>query len=190
MRNRCPQCNNWIEGIFPQQCPYCSLNINTLSGSATSNFSQNKWHEHSTLLSGSTVPLFGKTFNASFDFNGVEKLTDLIQFALTYGERTTILDSRGINNNQVILAYYPEVIGSGSAIHYPSLVPCSGVLLMSPNSQEYAHSFPVIDEWVQNNFPSMKSKCNICGCETGFGVAVCNECYEKYGCGWQKLLHP
>jgi hypothetical protein len=118
----------------------------------------------------------------------VAKLTDLLQFALTYGDRTTKPDSRWINNKLVIVAYTPEVIGSGSAIHYPSLVPCSGVMLMSPNSQVYAHSFPVIDEWVQKTFPTQKSICRICGSETGFGVPVCNNCYLKNGWDWQKLL--
>ncbi len=188
MRNQCPQCNGWVDGIFPTQCPFCSLNINTLSGSATSNFANNKWQQHTTLLSGTTVPLFGKTFNASFDYNGLAKLTDLLQFALTYGDRTTIPDSRGINNNLIIVAYTPEVIGSGSAIHYPALVPCSGVMVMSPNSQIYAHSFPVIDEWVQNTIPIQTSFCRICASETGFGVPVCNNCYIENDWDWQKLL--
>jgi len=189
MRNFCPQCNISVEGIFPTQCPNCSLNINTLSGSATSDYSQKKWNEHTTLLSGSTVPLFGKTFNASFDYNGVAKIPDLIQFGLTYGDRTTMPGSRGGNNNLVIVAYTPEIIGSGSAIHYPNLVPCSGIVIMSPNSKNHVHSFPAIDEWVQQKFSNLKSFCKNCGVEIGFGVPVCNDCYRKYDSDWQKLLH-
>jgi hypothetical protein len=188
MHSFCPKCNTRVEGIFPTHCPACSFNIDALAGLNMSADQRDKWREHTDLLSGSAVALYNKEFNASFNYNGVANLPDIVQFTITFGDRATTLDRRGRHSNQVILAYLPEIIGSGSAIHYPSLVPCSGVMLISPGSQNYAHSYPIIDEWVQRKFPTQKSFCRMCARETGFGVPICNECYEQYDMDWRKLM--
>jgi hypothetical protein len=132
--------------------------------------------------------LYGKQYNASFNYNGVAKLEDMVRFTITYGDKAIIKDSRGIYDNEVMLAYFPEVLGSGSAVQYHQMVPCSGLMLMSPGSFDYSHAFPVIDDWVQATFPNWQSVCRLCGKPTDFGQPVCTDCYTSGNNQWTLLL--
>jgi hypothetical protein len=147
-----------------------------------------KWKEHTDLLYSGSVPLYGKQYNASFNYNGVADLEDMIRFTLTFGDTATIKDSRGINDTKVILAYFPEIFGSGSATHYHQLVACSGLMVMSPSSFNYSHAFSVIDEWIQNTFPGWQSTCRLCNEPTDFGQPICAKCYSSGNNKWTDLL--
>ena len=143
-RSTCPSCKEIIAGPFRLECPHCLFNIRGLVGQGTSDFQRRKWDQHTDILQGRDVHLYDKDFNASFDYNGHVLMTDLVRFTISYGDRAELPSPRGNHYNPVILAYIPEIIGSGTAIHYTGTVPCSGVCLISPQSVDYSHSFPVI----------------------------------------------
>jgi len=86
MDSICPRCNQTIKGVFPNSCPYCGFTIDALAGRGTSSFQQKKWKEHTELLYGGTVSLFGKEYNASFDYKGIANLDDMVRFAITFGD--------------------------------------------------------------------------------------------------------
>lgn len=188
MNCSCPRCNMTINGVFPHSCPSCGFSVSTLAGQGTSSFQQKNWKEHTDLLYGGTVGLYGKKYNASFNYKGVANLEDMVRFTITYGDTATIKDSRGIHDTQVILAYFPEVLGSGSAIYYHQMVPCSGLMVMSPSSLDHSHVFPVIDDWVQGTFPGRQSSCRLCGRPTDFGQPICADCYASGNNQWTELL--
>lgn len=188
MDSICPRCKKTIKGVFPSICPECGFTIDDLAGRGTSSFQQKNWQQHTELLYGGTISLFGKEYNASFDYKGVAKLDEMVRFTITYGDRALINDSRGINQNPIIVSYFPEPIGSGTAIHYHQLVACSGLMLISPHSFDYAHAFPVIDDWMKATFPGWKSNCKLCGTETDFGQPICAKCYNNGNNQWTELL--
>jgi hypothetical protein len=185
----CPKCGHQVAGTFPSKCPNCTFDISALAGRGTTSFQVFKWNKHADLLQGRDIQLqSGEIYNASFDYNGQANLDDLVRFTITYGDRTTLPSARGSYQNPIILAYIPERIGAGTAIHFPGTVPCSGICLISPQSENYSHSFPVIDEWVQTTFAGTTSNCRICSSATSFGQPICAACYIKHGGGWRSFL--
>lgn len=183
----CPKCKGAIQGPFPPTGHNCGFNILGLAGIGTSSFQQKKWNQHTGILYGRNVSLYGKEFNASFDYNGYAQLKDLVQFTIMYGDRAQLPSTHGNHTNDVILSYVPEVIGSGTSIHSPGNVPCSGLCLISPGSSQYAHSFPVLDEWVQQQLNGHSSSCRICGGATSFAQPICAQCYRQHG-DWRLLV--
>jgi hypothetical protein len=186
----CPKCGNLISGPFPQQCPYCPFNLSALVGRGTTAFQVMKWEKHSDLLFGRNIQLAnGETYNTSFNFNGYAQLEDIVRFSITFGDRTTILSPHGGHQNQLIVSYIPEQLGAGTAIYSPGTIPCSGICLISPQSNDYAHSFPVIDDWVQATFAGATSSCRICSAPTAFGQPICAECYAERGSDWHNFIY-
>jgi hypothetical protein len=185
----CPKCGNAISGPFPQQCPYCPFNLSALAGRGTTSFQYLKWKKHSDLLQGQNIQLAkGETYNTSFNFKGYAQLDDIVRFTVTFGDRTTLPSSRGAHQNPVIISYIPEQLGAGTAIYLPGTIPCSGICLISPQSDIYAHSFPVIDDWVQATFPGETSYCRICNAPTAFGQPICAECYAERDSDWHNFV--
>src|SRR5262249_45219284 len=132
--------------------------------------------------------LYGKTHNASFDYNGLANLEDVLRFTVTFGDRATLLSSRGNHQNRVIITYIPEPIGSGTSICNPGSVPCSGVCLISPQSPTWSHTFPVMDDWVRQEFAGQTSACRFCGRQTGFAQPICALCYAANNGDWLSFL--
>ena len=184
----CPRCKHTVQGAFPVKCPSCEFSLSSIAAGGSTRWQQKKWGEHTDLLSGRQVSLHGKTHNASFDYKGVAKLEDLLRFTLTFGDRIELPSPRGNHNNPVIITYIPEPIGSGTNICNPSLVPCSGVCLISPQSSEWVHTFPVMDDWVQNKFASHTSSCRLCGHQTAFAHPICARCYTECNGDWMLYL--
>lgn len=188
MISTCPRCKGLIKGVFPHECPYCDFTVSDLVGQGISPFQQKKWKEHTELLYRGSVGLYGKKYNASFNYRGVADLEDMVRFTITFGDTGIIKDSRGIHDNEVILSYFPEVLGTGTAICYHQGVPCSGVMVISPASFDYAHACPVIDDWVREKFPNQQSQCRLCGKRTDFGQPICADCYSKGNDNWKEFL--
>jgi len=185
--SQCPKCGALVKGAFPNNCPTCSFNINGLIGKGTTSFQEMNWQKHTDILFGRNIQLAkGQTYNASFDFNGYEKLEDIVRYTITYGVRTDI-ESRHKKSN-IIISYIPEIIGAGTAIHFRNTVPCSGICLISPESENFSHSFPVIDEWVQVKFSNQSSFCRFCNKTTEFGQPICSNCYKEFGSNWKFLI--
>jgi len=183
----CPKCGNNSEAPFQNKCSFCGFNIDHLIGIRLSNHQQKKYEKHTSLLRGEGIALDDGEYNASFDHNGDANLVDLINFTISYGDRGQIPDSRGIYSNEAIVAYVPEIVGSGTSIYDRNCVPCSGICIISPQSYEYGHSFPTLDDWVTNNF-SGKSSCRYCGNQTDFGQPFCADCYNKCNIDWRQML--
>jgi hypothetical protein len=185
----CPKCGYSVSGAFPNKCPNCTFDISALIGLGTSSFQKRNWNKHTDLLQGRDIQLQpGGTYNASFDYNGHANLADIVRFTITYGDRTTLQSPRGSHSNPLIIAYIPERIGAGTAIHFPGTVACSGICLMSPQSEKYGHPFPIIDEWVQNTFAGSSSFCRICKTPTSFAQPICADCYAKNGSDWKNFM--
>jgi hypothetical protein len=185
----CPRCKRQFPGPFGYTCPdpACGFNLDDLTGQSTKQWIVRKDQKHRELLTSGTVTLFGD-YNASFDYNGDAKLTDLVRFTLTFGDWAKVPAGRGRFTNDVIISFVPEVIGSGTSIFQPGLVPCSGVCLMSPGSLNWGHSYPALDSYVQNIFGHLPSRCKLCGAATGFAMPVCDACYRKNSFDWLALL--
>ena len=189
IQTSCPKCGYSFIGPFPSRCPNCPFDISALAGRGTTSFQMRKWNKHTDLLQGRDIQIQpGEIYNASFDYNGQANLDDLVRFTITFGDRTSLPSSRGNYLNPIIVAYTPEQIGAGTAIHFPGTVPCSGICLISPQSENYAHSFPVIDDWVQKTFAGTTSHCRVCNAITFFGQSICANCYGKYDRGWKTFL--
>jgi hypothetical protein len=188
INSKCPQCSSVIPGAFPQQCPYCSFNIDALAGKGTTDFQRIKWNKHTDLLQGRDIQLYGQKFNTSFDYSGSALLADIVRFAITMGDRAMVKAPRGTQQNQAIICYIPDRIGAGTAIYDHGTVACSGICLISPNSPDWGHSFPVLDDWVQQKFAGYKSSCKLCATETAFGQPICAQCYREIGENWKILL--
>ena len=184
---KCPKCKVLVQVPFGYNCPNCDFNIDALSGKTTSSFQKRKWNEHTDIIQGRDIQLYGKEYNASFDYNGIEKLEDLIRFTITYGDREQFKSKRGNYNNDIIIGFIPEIIGSGTAIYVNSEVACSGVVIISPQSEIYAHSFPAMDQWIDNKFLGQHGFCKLCGNKMPFGHPICKGCYEKNN-NWLKLI--
>jgi len=185
----CPRCNYQINGVFQYACPNCSFNISALAGRGTTSFQVLKWLKHTDLLQGQSIQLAeGEKYNASFNFNGYAKLDDIVRFTITYGDRVNYSSPRSRHPTSFVISYIPEQLGAGTAIHYPGTVPCSGICLVSPQSDEYAHSYPVIDEWVHDTFARFTSYCRFCNMPTAFGQPICENCYSSRSSDWLKFL--
>jgi hypothetical protein len=184
----CPRCGTSVPGVFPIQCPNCDFSIDSLAGRGTSDFQKQKWLEHTDILQGRNIGPYGKELNASFDFRGHAKLDDLVRFTITFGDTRVITSPRGSHATKMAVAYFPEVIGSGTSLHFPGRVACSGLALMSPQSLDYAHSFPILDLWVQKEFGHLSSNCRLCGRPTPFGQPLCEKCHSERGMDWESML--
>jgi hypothetical protein len=157
MSSSCPKCARTVEGVFPAACPHCDFNISPLVGRGTTDFQRIKWQQHSDILQGREVQLYGKEFNASFDFRGYAVLDEIVRFTLTYGDRAELPAGRGRYRSPVIVSYIPEPIGAGTALYSVGGITCSGICLVSPQSADWAHSFPVIGPWVDQTFRGQNS---------------------------------
>ena len=184
----CPSCNAGVPAPFPRQCPFCPFTIDGLAGMGTSSFQLSKDSEHRDLLIGRSVSLYNKRFNASFDYYGNAELPDIVRFAISYGDRTTVMSTYGNHPTPLIVSYIPAVIGSGVSIYSPGVMPCSGVCLMSPQNAYYSHSFPVLDDYVRTTFGGLSGVCRLCGVATGFAQPFCLSCYQKESFDWRKWL--
>lgn len=154
-------------------------------------FQVQKWEKHSDLIQGRQLSLHGGPFNASYDFNGLAKIDDVVRFTLTFGQRATLKGKNGRADSDVIISYLPEIIGSGMSQYLQTAgnVPCSGVCLMSPASDVYSHSYPVLDDWVQPTFKTLDFKCARCKTATGFGQPICAKCYQDGQWDWISYLN-
>lgn len=183
----CPACHTSVSLPFPSQCPFCDFNINGLAGRGTSDFQRSKYQEHNDIPSGRKIDLYDKEINASFDYNGSASLDDLVRFALSYGDRATIQPANRPYTTDRIVAYVPEIIGSGTSLIDTGPIPCSGVVLISPASRTHSHAYPAIDTYVQSAFADHSGSCKSCGTPVRFGFPFCDTCYPKYG-DWRKLI--
>ena len=189
---QCPKCAVSLKGAFNPPCPSCGFTLDHLTGKRLSGFQTQKWHKHRELLSGANISLHGGDWNASFTHNGDAALEELVRFTITFGDAEFVTSARGNHQNPVLLAYVPEVIGSGSAITAPGMVPCSGVCIISPHSLDYGHPYPAMDDWIHATFPTrQQSLCKICGQQTAFAEVICGDCYANHaGSDWRNLLKP
>jgi hypothetical protein len=187
----CPRCGHESSGPFGHSCQGtgCGFTIDDLSGQSTQQWIAKKDQEHLELLTTGSVSLFGKEYNTSFDYNGVAKLTDLVRFAITYGSRTTVSACRNTKTTSLILAFVPEIIGSGLSIYHSGLLPCSGLVLMSAGSYGHGHSYPVLQTYVTSEFGSLKDVCKACGkAQTDFGQPFCHKCYCDHQINWMNTI--
>lgn len=127
-------------------------------------------------------------FNASFDFNGVASKDKLVRFALAFGHRTRISSGPGRIPSDVVLAYVPEIIGSGVSKFWSGNLACSGICVISPASEQWAHPFPAMDSWVRSKNPGRAWKCTTCPNPVPFGHAFCSDCYARHGSDWRTFL--
>ena len=183
----CPRCKKVAPGPFGNSC-HCGFTIDDLSGKSTEQWIIGKDKQHRELLTYGTVTLFKKEYNASFTHDGIVKLTELVRFCITFGSRTTVNSAHGGHPTDIILAFVPEVIGSGTSIIERGLVPCSGIVLMSPGSMNHGHSFPALQSYVTNTFASLKDACKECGKPTDFGQPFCADCYTQHTIDWLTLI--
>lgn len=183
----CPRCGKRINGVFPISCPECGLSTENIATMGTTDFQRRKLDEHTDLLYGREIGFYGKKFNASFDYNGYTNLQNLVRYAITYGVRLSI-PNRGAYSS-AILAYCPAILGTGTAMGKDKQVPCTGVCIVSPQSDQWGHTFPVIDDWVNRNYGMLASTCTICGASTHIGVPICERCYSQSTGGWEEMMN-
>ena len=147
----CPVCSGMVPIPFPYDCPLCHATFDGILGKGTSSFQVKNNFEHRDLIRGREIKLYNRwECNASFDFYGDAMLTDLVRFTVSYGHRATVPSDRGNKQTNVIVSYIPQIIGSGAyADNMACLLPCSGLLLSSPASVNYSHSFPLLDDYVR-----------------------------------------
>jgi hypothetical protein len=171
-------------------CPSCGIDISHLDGTIKSTFQARKWNQHLDLVSGNSINLYGKDWNCSFDVSGFPKIADIVKFTLNYGQRLLLPSNRGTYVNDVYLTFIPEIIGSGVSTHYATLdsQPCSGCCIISPQSVNYGHPFPILYDWVTQEWPTAKASCCVCGQSTHVGLTICWECYQKRGGDWTTFL--
>ncbi len=186
----CVQCQLKVEAPFPEKCPHCGFGLDHLEGKNLSDFQKQKKEKHDDLLFGRKIQLQGSDYNASFDSYGDANLTDLLRFTLSYGHPAKLPSKGGRHQNDIVLAFIPEIVGSGISIYDLGYdpVPCSGIAVISPASQEYGHGFPVLDDWVHQTFKNEKGHCVSCGESTSFGHSLCQKCYLEKGSDWRKFL--
>lgn len=182
----CPRCCISIEGIFPTSCPSCGLSTDSLANMGTTSFQKRKMNEHTDLLYGREIGFYGKEYNASYDYYGYANLQNLVRYAITYGARISIPNRNTYSN--AILAYCPAILGTGTAMGQAEQVPCSGVCIVSPQSTDWGHSFPVIDDWVRSRYGMLSSNCVVCGASTPIGVPICERCYTASTNSWKEMI--
>ena len=188
MRFTCFKCKHNSTSPINYPCSNCGMDISHLDGTNLSEWNRKKLPEHTSLLSGSCVPLNGKDWNCSFDIEGYSKITEIVEFTLNYGQWFNYEFRNHIN--QVCLTFIPEIIGAGVSTHYATLDahPVSGCCIISPKSVSFGHPFPVLKDWVATQFGGQSSICKICGNTTDLGITVCWSCYANYNNDWTKLL--
>lgn len=192
MKFTCFHCGEKSKTPIRFPCPTCRKGIDHLDGTTPSISFIKKYKEHTDLIGGSGINLYGKTMNCSFDHIGVAKLSDLVEFTMNFGHEATVLSLHGGHPTPVRVAYIPQVFGRGAKKSDPytliSGIPCSGCCVMSPCSIIYGHPFPVITEWVSDKFATSSGNCSVCGVVTSFGMGVCGRCYSSHGYDWQSML--
>lgn len=190
MEFKCLKCGKTSMKPMSYPCFSCGFDIDHLTGIKLSQFQVRKWDEHSQLITGQNISLFGKEYNCSFDYNGISNISDLVTYTINYGTDVNIPSNRGAHVNPVKISFIPEIIGSGTSVYYNAgdTFPCSGCCVISPVSIDYGHPFPILRDWVIQEFGTQKSTCFICGKDVDFGLSICNECYEKKGGDWHEFL--
>ena len=188
IKSKCIKCGNLIPGAFPHTCPHCGFNIDQLAGKQTNSFQSTKWNEHTDLIQARGIQLYGKDYNASFDFNGMAKIEDLVRFTLSFGDSVQLSSRSGRYQNLHIFSYVPEIVGSGTSVFQVGDVPCSGVSLVSADSAEHGHTYPFIDDWIRTKFADESSNCRFCGKQTSFAQPVCSDCYRSMNWDWTTYL--
>ena len=180
----CPKCNGEIEGIFKLKCPICGFSIEHLVGIETNEFLNSKWNKHGLQDGIKKIPL-GNGPNAYFNFFGIANIIDLVRYTISFGDSGKLPYRKGYN--EVKFCYFPQSIGDGYMTADNSLIPCSGLMIISPKSLIYGHSFPVISEWENARFGNIKGHCIRCDSETSFGQTICSNCY-KNGFNWREIV--
>ncbi len=188
----CPSCKNSFPAPFKGKCPNlsCGFNHNHLTGLKFNTREQTKsWGQHTSLVSGAPIGLYGKPINCSFDHNGIVQIDDLVRYTISYGTDANVSSLHGGKVTEVRLIYVQDVIGSGMTIYNPgNIFPCSGLCIMSVNSVNYGHIFPASDPWVQHNFGGNPGSCRECGATTSFAVPFCSACFKNHNNDWKSLL--
>lgn len=190
MSFQCIGCSRTYSTPVRYPCANCGFSLDHLDGTSRSFFQQRKWGEHTELVTGSAVSLGTKEWNCSFDTIGFSQVTDLVSFTLNYGDKLQLPSSRGRHINDVYVSFIPEIIGSGTSVHYTILgtQACSGCCVISPQSINYGHPFPILHDWVNAKFTATKKTCRSCSNETHLGLTFCWDCYTKAGNDWRKFL--
>ncbi len=183
----CPNCNTPVLSPFLIKCPYCAFDLTHLVGNLSPQ-GQNKRIKHTELLTSGTIQLHKGEYNASFDHYGLQNLEELVRYALSYGHHATVKSPRGNHQNPVIVAYIPEIIGSGVSRYSADYLPASGICIISPSSVQWGHPYPMLDGWAQKEFNGLVGSCFRCGAVTPFGQTVCTKCYGEIGSNWKSLL--
>ncbi len=183
----CPKCHNIVTAPFPIECPLCGFSLEHLIGFPSPDTIK-KRDKHTELLTKGSISLHGGEFNASFDYYGLLSLPDLVRYTVSYGHRSELPSVHGGHQNPIIVAYLPEIIGSGISQYNKHYGACSGVCIISPGSERWGHPYPVLDEWVQNQCSTKIGKCFLCDLPTPFGHTICAGCYEKVGSDWRTFL--
>jgi hypothetical protein len=175
---------------FPYTCPHCASSFDGLTGRGTSEFQKKNAREHRDLLLGQNIKLYkGREYNCSFDHYGEANLPDLVRYTLSYGHGEIVPSSHGNAPTSVIAAYIPEIIGQGLSKYSTSgPMPASGVMLVSPGSLNWAHSHPVLYDYMQHKYASKPGGCRLCKAPTGFGHGICGDCYAARGGSWLDFL--
>jgi hypothetical protein len=186
----CVGCRRKLDAPFPEVCPHCGFSIEHLAGKKLSDFQKQKKDKHSDLLLGREIQLHGSNYNASFDNYGDASLEDLMRFTMSYGHHARLPRKGGRPENEIVVAFIPDIIGSGVSIYDVTYAPvaCSGVAIISPASETYGHGFPALDDWVRDNFKTENGSCVSCRTQTTFGHPLCHKCYESKGLDWRNFL--
>lgn len=187
---KCFNCSYTSSSPFHYPCPSCRISLDHLDRTTESGPQRSKWDEHLDLIYGRSISLYGKDCNCSYDSIGYAKIRHIVEFTAHYGQKLRLPANRGPHINDVLVAFIPEIIGSGISNHYPTLDnhPSSGCCIISPLSITYGHSFPVLYDWIIQKWPSTTYLCKKCNKPTHIGLPFCSECYSKYGGDWTKFL--
>jgi hypothetical protein len=172
---------------FALACPSCGFTLAHLIGSSSPE-TQSKKDKHTELLTVGSISLHKGEFNASFDYYGFLSLPDLVRYTVSYGHHSTVPSPRGDQDNPVIVAYVPEVIGSGISRYNTDYMPCSGICIISPGSERWGHPYPILDQWTKKQFTNALGVCFLCATPTPFGHTLCSACYAKQGSDWRRFL--
>lgn len=186
----CVRCNGKLEAPIPETCVYCGFTLDHLSGKKLSDFQKQKREKHTDLLFERDIQLYGSNYNASFDNYDDANFKDLIRFILSYGHHAKLPSGGARKANRIVVAFIPKIVGYGVSSYDTCYdpVPCSGVGIISPASQNYGHGFPVLDDWIQKAFKTERGYCDSCGVPTAFGHPFCHKCYEICRRDWRNFL--
>jgi len=186
----CPICKNPLPAPVGDTCLICTNSYEFLWNPSPHSFGAEKLDDHSVIVRAEPLCLKpGRTYQSSFDAWGYENRKDLARFAISYGHSGQA--NFGSKDYEVRVAYIPEILGSGISAHQFTVgpTPCSGILLLSPNSILYGHPYPILDVWVQQKFGTVQKSCLACGCAVSFGHPMCSQCYASIAANdWRKLM--